>query len=135
MLSRNDFASEMKELEVFFLKQLTPEQRDIWYGKVRHLSSPAFRAAVNACIMDGKFFPTIAAVLEKAAVSREIAEQREKAMSPTITQIARVKPKDDEYTREAKEVFRMVCLEGLTGEALKAVWDAMAEKYPGRWTV
>ncbi|MDX1902127.1 MAG: hypothetical protein SFW66_09045 [Gammaproteobacteria bacterium] len=128
----SEFQPVMKELSDFYNKTLSPTQHEIWFRKMRNLSKWVFSEVVSEVIGFERYFPTPAKVLELAAKHREIVADKEKQSYPSITQVSRASPRDSEYVRDAKEVFRLVCLEGLTGEPLADTLKAMADKYPGK---
>lgn len=129
---KSEFIEEFQPLMTFFAKTLTEEQLEIWYTKTKHLSPRIFKQAVSGCIMSEKYFPTIAAFVEKAGKAHENAEQNQIRSFPTCRDVARPSARDSEYTKEAKELFRKVCFRELVDLELAEEMFEMEKKYPNR---
>lgn len=59
-----EFDEEVSKLERFYQKEVTDEQRRIWYTELRNLDISRFKYIISQVYRTSKFFPKLADILE-----------------------------------------------------------------------
>lgn len=59
-----EFMNEVKQLENFYGKELTEEQKQIWYKEVRYIELPRFKYIETQIYKTLKFMPKLADIIE-----------------------------------------------------------------------
>lgn len=59
-----EFVEEVDKLERFYQKEITEEQRKIWYGELRNIDIARFRYVIVQVYRTFKFLPKLADILE-----------------------------------------------------------------------
>ena len=70
-----EFDDEVSKLERFYQKEITDEQRKIWYSELRNLDISRFRYIISQVYRTSKFLPKLADILEinaKGAMVQDI---------------------------------------------------------------
>ena len=60
----DEFMNEVKQLEKFYGKELTEEQKQIWYKEVRYIELPRFKYIETQIYKTLKFMPKLADIIE-----------------------------------------------------------------------
>ena len=60
----DEFMNEVKQLENFYGKDLTDEQKQIWYKELRYLELPRFKYIETQIYKTLKFMPKLADIIE-----------------------------------------------------------------------
>ena len=59
-----EFTEVVKELENFYEKEITDEQRQIWFRELRNLEIKRFKYIISQIYRTSKFLPKLADILE-----------------------------------------------------------------------
>lgn len=60
----DEFMEETKKLERFYSKELTEEQKKIWFENLKKLTLPRYQYIIGVIYRKNKYFPTLADILQ-----------------------------------------------------------------------
>ena len=60
----DEFMEETKKLENFYGKELTEEQKTIWFENLNKISLERYRCIIGALYRKNKYFPSLADIIQ-----------------------------------------------------------------------
>lgn len=64
-MSHAEFTKGMKRLQMFYFKDMTQEELEVWYEMLKEVDFKTFNQAITTITKESKFFPSVASILEK----------------------------------------------------------------------